>query len=96
VKPGGIRPEWQLDARLEPVIQLLIVLRKTFPNFGCGCPDDWIEIRIVVRFPPEYLDAERALLQLLGVTIERALHNVAQEVGITLTVLEERIRKNSG
>jgi len=94
VKPGGIRPEWQLNPRFELVIRLLVILRQAFPNFGCGCPDDWIEIRVVVRLPTKYLNPKGPLLEFFGVTIERTFDGVAQKVGISFAIFEERIPEN--
>ena len=75
--------------------RVLIILREPFADFGGGCADHRIEIRVVVRIAPEYLDAQGPFLEFPRMAIQRAFDDIAQEVGISLAVLEERSWRES-
>ena len=71
--------------------RVLIILREAFTDLGGGCADHRIEIRVVVRFTRKYLDAQGALLELPRMAVQRAFDYIAQEVRVSLAVLEERV-----
>ena len=76
------------------MIGLLIILGEPFPNFGGSGPDDRIEIRVIVRISPEDLNSQGPFLQFSRMSIQRTLDDIAEKVGISLAVLEERIGEN--
>jgi hypothetical protein len=91
LESGGVRAQRQIDAGFRIVTGLLIVLGEALSNFGGGGPDDGIEIGIVVGVAAKDLNSQGTFLEFSGMSIQRALHDVAQEGGISLAVFEERV-----
>jgi hypothetical protein len=71
--------------------RFVIILRDTLSNLAGSSANDRIEIGVVARIAPEDLRAKRALLQLVGVTIQGVFDDIAEQMRISFTVFEKRI-----
>ena len=75
----GVGSERQIDPGFGFVIGVLIILGEPFADFGGGRADYRIEIRVIVRIPSEDLDSQGPFLQFPRMSIQRALHDIAQQ-----------------
>ena len=88
---GSVGPEGEDNAKFRFVSGVLIILREAFADLGGGCADDRIEIGVVIRFAGEDFNAQGAFLEFPRMSVQRALDYIAQQVRVSLAVLEEGV-----
>jgi len=60
----------QIDPDFILTAGLMIILGDALPDLPGGGADDRIEVRIVIRLPPEYLNPEGTFLEVVGLVPE--------------------------
>jgi hypothetical protein len=83
-----IRAGGEVDPDLVLVAFFMVILGDSLTNFDGGGANHRIEIGIVVRRSPEDFDAQRAFLERLGMTVERALYDETQQIRKALALAE--------
>ena len=77
-------------------LALAVVILRQFCAKAAGlCPNDGIEFRIVVRFPPEYLDSNNGFFQFVVFTGQIALDNEPQKTRKPFVAPESRTLKHA-
>ena len=72
------------------MVRILIVLRQFLADLTRRAADNRVGVGIVIRWPPEDIDAQRALLQVVSLAGQDALGDMAQQRLAPVTAAEER------
>jgi hypothetical protein len=68
---------------------IVIILNQSLAHFGCGGPDNRVEIYIIFRLAPERLDSNCSLFQISAAPEKRLFDDVLQQHRISLAMREE-------
>jgi len=74
---------------------LVIVLRNSLPNFHRRGADHGIEVGVVIRSASENFYAQGSFLERLGMTMQRALDDEAQQIWEAFALAEQRAGENA-
>jgi hypothetical protein len=64
---------WHLNAKFLFAPRFLVIYGQTFTDFVRRNTDSGVETRIVVGAPPENLNSDNSLFEILGPTVQAAL-----------------------
>ena len=87
----AVRPGRERNPQFILMTGVLIVLRNAFADLRGRHPHDRFDGRIVVGILAEDLNAQRALFQQIRLTIDRCIHNVAEERRKPATIAKVRV-----